>query len=260
MNVKIMNALLKNYYSQPKYVIKALRKSLRSSIRVLRATSGFRDYVNNLTNMDNKEVERYISEITSKQEFHEHIQEKLSYFDDKEFTAIEADRTLRITLYVIVRKLKPRIIVETGVSGGVSSAYILCALEENKYGKLYSIDLPFEDLPFEERKIFPPGEQSGWVIPDYLKDRWELVLGKSYEKLLPLLEELRVIDIFLHDSEHSYKNMLCEYQTVWPFLKRGGILLSDDVDSNDAFSDFCESIGVKGFQLANMGGIAKVAF
>lgn len=45
-------------------------------------------------------------------------------------------------LYLTVRLIKPETIVETGVSSGSSSAYILRALYDNQKGKLYSIDLP----------------------------------------------------------------------------------------------------------------------
>jgi len=38
--------------------------------------------------------------------------------------------------------LKPKIIIETSVASGISSAYILKALEDNDCGKLISIDKP----------------------------------------------------------------------------------------------------------------------
>ena len=44
------------------------------------------------------------------------------------------------------------------------------------------------------------------------------------------------IDIFHHDSRHSYSNQFREYQSAWPFIKSGGMLVSDDV-SNDALHD-----------------------
>ena len=73
--------------------------------------------------------------------------------------------------------------------------------------------------------------------------------------MIPLLEGVAEIDIFLHDSEHSYKNMLWEFQTAWTYLKVGGLLLSHNIDSNNAFSDFCRDRGVKGYSLTNMGGV-----
>ena len=38
---------------------------------------------------------------------------------------------------------------------------------------------------------------------------------------------------------HTYDCMTFEYETVWPFIEDGGLLLSDDVKWNNAFRDFC---------------------
>ena len=51
-----------------------------------------------------------------------------------------------------------------------------------------------------------------------------------------MLEELVEIDMFQHDSRHSYSNQLREYQAAWPYIKTTGILVSDDV-GNDALHD-----------------------
>jgi predicted O-methyltransferase YrrM len=47
-------------------------------------------------------------------------------------------------IYALVRSLKPSIVVETGVAGGMSSCYILKGLRDNNKGELFSIDLPCE--------------------------------------------------------------------------------------------------------------------
>ena len=47
-----------------------------------------------------------------------------------------------IILYLLVRKYRPSLVVETGVAQGVSSRFILEALKDNGEGKLISIDLP----------------------------------------------------------------------------------------------------------------------
>ena len=43
-------------------------------------------------------------------------------------------------LYSIIRALKPRRVIETGVGSGYSSTYILTALRQNGGGRLYSIE------------------------------------------------------------------------------------------------------------------------
>ncbi len=149
-------------------------------------------------------------------------------------------------LYCLVREHRPRVLVETGVCNGISTALILLALERNGDGRLYSVDLPEytateypPDLFWEGKKgaAVPKGRQPGWVIPDRLRERWELTIGKSQEVLPGLLEHLGEIDFFLHDSEHSYECMSFEYRVAHEHLRQGGILASDDVGWNQAFEE-----------------------
>jgi hypothetical protein len=167
-------------------------------------------------------------------------------------------------LYVICRVLKPNVIIETGVASGLSSSHILQALEDNSAGKLYSIDLPNADNEALLKKVFtrlPEGKGSGWVIPDWLKGRWELRIGKSSDLLAPLLRELGSINLFLHDSEHSYENMMFEFGAAWPTIAEGGFLLSDDVyirSSRGAFNAFAKSVGRKPERIySGFGSIKK---
>jgi len=136
------------------------------------------------------------------------------------------------TLYILIRLIKPKLIVETGVLWGYSSAHILKALEENNSGFLYSIDLT-------DSRLLSRGLTSGPVVPDNLKGRWELIIGKSIDKLPDLLKKLESIDIFIHDSEHSYENMMFEYETAYESLNEGGLLISHDIEANTSFIDFC---------------------
>ena len=133
-------------------------------------------------------------------------------------------------LYGLCRILKPDVIVETGVAYGLSSSYILKALQENGKGILYSIDGTFR--PWESSDMI------GNAIPSELRNQWKLVLGSSSEKLIEVLNSLEKIDIFLHDSLHTYENMSYEFETSWPYLTKNGFLLSDDLIENNAFHDF----------------------
>ena len=47
--------------------------------------------------------------------------------------------------------------------------------------------------------------------------------------------------MFVHDSEHTHQAMTFEFNTVWPFL-RNGLLVSDDVNQNDAFLEFGDRV------------------
>lgn len=156
-------------------------------------------------------------------------------------------------LYVICRLIKPEVVVETGVKDGYSSSFILFALEMNKKGRLYSIDLP--NTPGQELK---DGMHTGWLVPEEFKYRWNLVRGSSQEKLPILLRELQKIDLFFHDSEHSYENMMFEFNRAWEYLKPGGYLLSDDITENKSFFDFVQDRNCKSYlKLFKLGIIIK---
>jgi predicted O-methyltransferase YrrM len=155
-----------------------------------------------------------------------------------------------LRLYAVLRKLRPRVAVETGVCNGVSTAFLLLALAENGVGELHSIDLPeiagedYEPGTFWDGKggaVIPAGKESGWMVPDRLRARWRLVIGRSQDELPPLLERLGPIDFFMHDSEHSEACMRFEFEAAWGALREGGILAADDVAVNDAFAAFASA-------------------
>ena len=168
-------------------------------------------------------------------------------------------------LYAITRHLRPQVAVETGVANGFSTAFTLLGLQRNAEGHLHSIDLPrevgrdYESGVFYEgegRAGIPAGAEPGWLIPPELKERWTLIVGRSQEELPRLLGRLGTIDSFMHDSEHSFECMWFEFNAAWPALREGGILVSDDVNSTEAFPRFASERGVEAVRLAR--GMALV--
>jgi len=137
----------------------------------------------------------------------------------------------RLVLYAIVRILKPDTVVETGVYSGYGSAAILQALEDNGgSGALFSIDLPSGGTILEDGRQYATHSRSpGWVVPDHLRSRWHLELGDAKVVLPDLLSQIESMDIFIHDSLHTEEHMMWEYETAWPYLKTGGLLLSHDI-------------------------------
>lgn len=161
-------------------------------------------------------------------------------------------------LYALIRKLRPATLVETGVCNGVSTSVILQALERNASGRLWSIDYPeysdgwVDDFSATKRgAVVPSGRRPGWVIPEQLRERWELIIGKSQEELPPLLDRLGSIDFFMHDSEHSYECMTFEMESAATHLTAGGLLAVDDARWSDAFEHFVASRGLARY---NLGG------
>lgn len=157
-------------------------------------------------------------------------------------------------IWCCVRILQPEVMIETGVAHGSSSRIILSAMHRNQKGMLFSIDLPNRDTNknynFESAK-----PETGWMVADKLRDRWSLRLGEATELLPAVLKETGQTDIFFHDSDHSYAHMKFEFETSAPYIKTGGLLLSDDVHKNSAFEEFVTGQSWKALQF-NKGGCA----
>lgn len=156
--------------------------------------------------------------------------------------------TYRTILYCLARAIVPSISIETGVLHGLTSAYLLHAIDRNRQGRLISVDLPsyHESGPSNKdgyNDTLPPNREPGWVVEPSDRERWSLVLGSTKEKLPQILKDAGWIDLFLHDSEHTHETMTFELNEAWPRLSAKGILVCDNVDSNTAFFDFCYAIG-----------------
>jgi len=140
-----------------------------------------------------------------------------------------ADSLFARLCYLACRLTTPEAVVETGVAYGVSSAFMLKALEQNGRGTLHSVDLP--PLRREYERFW------GVAVPDGLREGWQLHRGSSRRVLPGLLRETGPVDLFIHDSLHTRRNMRREFDAAWSHLRPGGILLADDVERNRAFAD-----------------------
>lgn len=212
--------------------------------------------------MVEKHTQRFSEEIKKITKIYDSLNKRFNLRSQDYFRNLQSEIPDRYALlYFIVRALKPKVIVETGVAAGVSTGYILQGLKDNGFGKLYSIDLPFQWYTYGNFKLhldsIPVGKTPGYLIPQDLKKNWKLILGNTYEELPKLLKSLGKIDSFFHDSEHTYKTMTFEYQTAWPYIKNQGILISDDVAFNKAFETFTRKHKVKPIYFKELGIIRK---
>ena len=130
------------------------------------------------------------------------------------------------TLYALTRWQQPAVVVESGGFVGMSSAFILKALVDQGLttARLYSIE-------------WSEHCDQGTLIPDQLRPQFVPLRGKAEDFVngdrLP-----SSIDMFLHDSSHSYRHMLWEFREFWARLRDGGLLVSHDVNLNAAFPEF----------------------
>ena len=128
-------------------------------------------------------------------------------------------------VWCLTLHLRPLVVVETGVARGITSRFILEALTHNQSGHLWSIDLP----PPRDRATHA---QIGSAVPESLRGRWTYVKGSSRRRLRPLLRRLDGVDLFIHDSRHTRRNLLFELQHAWGHLNPRGVVVADDADLN----------------------------
>jgi hypothetical protein len=146
----------------------------------------------------------------------------------------DGDARLARVAWCLVRHLRPDRVVETGVARGLCTRVLLEALERNGRGRLWSIDLP----PLIERGLV---EETGAAVPQRLHERWDLLRGSSRRLLPRLVADLGQIDLFLHDSMHTARNLRFELSQIWPALRPGGAALIDDVEKNVTTGRFLQA-------------------
>jgi hypothetical protein len=136
-------------------------------------------------------------------------------------------------IWCLTRHLQPTKVVETGVAHGVTSRFILEAMQKNGRGHLWSIDVPPLE-PFLRRQV-------GVAVGRHFPERWSYIKGSSRRRLPFLLSRLGQIDIFIHDSLHSERNVRFELDRAFVALRPGGAIVVDDVDANWGFKSFTQT-------------------
>jgi hypothetical protein len=137
--------------------------------------------------------------------------------------------------WCLTMHLAPRVVVETGVARGVMSRFILEALSRHGRGHLWSIDLPPLDPELHS--------QIGAAVPPACRDRWTYVRGASRRHLPKILAQVGEVDLFVHDSRHTERNLRFELDRAWGALGTDGVILADDIDVNRGFESFRRSFG-----------------
>ncbi len=223
--------LIRGYFPKSQDFQKVVKRSIKEINSGFKFLPEHARSLQKLTKTPIKTLNRYFQDLKHNKQFYKHLQ----------FNIIKYGCAAGITIdifapvyYVMVRAQKPNVIVETGVANGISSCFLLQALSDNKKGKLYSIDMP--------GFITKHNASSGWLIPEWLRQRWELILGNSSKKLEPLSKRLKSIDLFISDSSHYYDNEMMEFTKAWKFLKKAGILGIDDMLSANALKDFSKKV------------------
>ena len=76
------------------------------------------------------------------------------------------------------------------------------------------------------------------ALDDKLPHRGTYIRGSSRQRLPELLSKLGRVDLLIHDSLHSERNLRLEVDRAWQVIPRGGAIVVDDLDISKGFRSF----------------------
>ena len=135
----------------------------------------------------------------------------------------------RLGWYAVVRALKPRLVVETGVDKGLGAVLLCAALQRNgaegSPGRYLGTDIRPE---------------AGYLLSGPYAKVGQVAYGDSLATLGAIAE---TVDLFINDSDHNPAYEEQEYRTILPRLHRGSVIISDNSHSTDVLAKFAEETG-----------------
>jgi predicted O-methyltransferase YrrM len=226
---------------------RAWRRIYREVMEEARSVPGFDQVIERKTY-----IEKYLAELERRHQSH-YVAGWVN-LEDAQF------------LYWAVRQAKPKTIVQTGVSNGLSSAFMMLALAKNgPEGQLHVIDIPAifdpNDPAWTQKDavygvVIPQGKSSGWIVPDVYRKRFSVEVGDAKKLLPPLVDRLDSIDMFFHDSDHTYDHMMFEFNLVMRKLAPDGVILADDISWNASLWDFADKHSLPSYNYRGTVGVA----
>ena len=133
-----------------------------------------------------------------------------------------------LVLYEMVLESDPDLVLEIGVgTKAQSTRTIISALQENKKGKLISID-------------DSPGDRG---INGGIAEYWQLIPGDSHHERIYNQVKDKKFDILFIDGDHSYEGVKKDFEMYVPLVKdRGLILMHDITNAHEGVPKFWEEI------------------
>ena len=181
--------------------------------------------ISNITGVTNSQVENYMSEIKDNVELRERIEKSLIESGYPRDIQIRFGR--RIGWYALIRILKPKVVVETGVDHGIGLSVICEALQLNRRegfnGRYFGTDIN----PLAGKLASPEYYEYSTIL-----------YGDSITSLSNLKE---TIDFFINDSDHSEDYEMKEYEVVREKLTKNSIILGDNSHVTDKLSVFSKA-------------------
>jgi predicted O-methyltransferase YrrM len=168
-------------------------------------------------------IEAYLHEPLQDSALAEFVS-RTSRLRDSQTVDAECRLGRRLGWYALVRHLRPRLIVETGVDKGLGSVLLCSALMRNAKAGYEGEYLGTDINPRAGLLLRPPYSHFGSI---------------SYGDSIESLEKIqKPIDIFINDSDHSAEYEYREYLTIADKLSPTAVVLGDNSHLTDALLRF----------------------
>lgn len=167
----------------------------------------------------------WIAEANEDAELRAHVRETTARSSRRGLADTEVRFGRRLGWYALVRALRPERVIETGTDKGLGSVVIAAALLRNGTGRLSTLDL---------------NPESGYLVTGRYADVIDRVIGDS---VAVLEADREPVDLFLHDSLHTYEYESAELAAVKSRLTERAVVLSDNAHESEALAHWAEKRG-----------------
>jgi predicted O-methyltransferase YrrM len=172
-----------------------------------------------------EEVRGYVEELYQDDDLRRHLLRATASSERRGLADLSVRYGRRAGWYAMARVLRPAVVIETGTDKGLGSCVFAAALLRNGTGRLTTIDV---------------NPASGYLIAGGYARVVDRVIGDS-RCILRTLDA--PVDLFLHDSLHTFDHETAELDAIRPRLTGQSILLSDNAHGSDALLRFAKATG-----------------
>lgn len=178
-------------------------------------------FVSSVTGTQVEQVRTWMRELENDHDLIEHVTSRLSTNPLWRISEREPHWARRLGWYALIRAIQPEHVVETGTDLGLGSCVIAAALLRNAHGHLTTIDIDPE---------------AGYLIGQ----PWSSVIEFRTGNSIDVLASVPAVDVFLHDSLHTYEYETLELTTIERNLRPNAIIISDNAQESLALSEWAE--------------------
>lgn len=182
-----------------------------------------------VTRLPAEEMSRLIEELYADRELVAHVKRSTAQSARRRLSDRQVRYGRRVAWYAIVRALKPRLTVESGIDKGLGSCVMAAALlrnaEEGHEGRHIALDI---------------NPEAGYLISGRYCEVVEVVYGDS---LASIPRMPNGVDFFIHETMHTAEHEAAEFRLVEPKLRPNAVLITDNAKKTDALLEHAESTG-----------------